>query len=174
MKEFPSLFVWPDTSSDGQLYATRCAPLVREDQVEHITVSRISRELMEARPSFDGSSGNLTEIDNDKAYFLLDEHFNVLAEVEQDYHLWTPRVTEHRDGETVGEAIARHPNPDAVIYILRRHTGFEIEERYSVGGYEATLYKPPQGWTLKAWVDEQTSLASKKLAAQIAELDAEG
>jgi hypothetical protein len=57
--------------------------------------------------------------------------------------------------------------------VLKRHTGFEIEDHFSVGGYDAVLYLAPKGWTIKEWCDEEQRRTDAEFAAQLASVTAE-
>lgn len=166
-RQFPALFAWPD----GQAYGERNCPLVRDDRIESVSVARVTQSLMAERPSRSTQSGNLVSIDDDRAFILLGDDFSVLAEVRQDEEHWAPDGTSARDGETVGEAIARLPDPRAVAYVLERHTGFTVEGYRSIGGYQVTLYKAPRGWTISEWIARKQHVAERQLSAQLLAID---
>lgn len=166
--QFPALFTQQDPTRADR-------PLLRADKIEEVRVARVTQELLAARPSLRWSEGNLTSVEDDESFFLLGPDLTAIGEVRQAEDGWRaagdPVV---RDGETVGEAIARLGCADEVAAVLHRHTGYEIEDHYSVGGYSVTLYRAPKGWSIPAWVAEQQRRASAQLSAQVAEIDAEG
>lgn len=170
VKEFPALFVWPES----RVYAERHVPLVREDVVQEVRVSRISPELMDARPHDESFSSSLADTHDRRLYFLLGEEMNLLGEVRPDVcHEDAGRHdgrSEER-GETVGESIARLGVEDRIAYILYREDNAPYQGERT---YCATLYKPPKGFSVVAWVKEQRRRAEGTLAAQVDVIDAEG
>lgn len=56
---------------EDELTASRTAPLIREDHIEEVRVSRVMRELMDVTPCYKGATGSLVGIDDDDAIFLL-------------------------------------------------------------------------------------------------------
>jgi len=154
-------------------YAERTMPLVREDRVYSLQVARCTRELLEVRPRYDGATGNLVDIDDDDAVFLLDASGNLIGEVRQQRHVHhneAHRDPENEDGECVGEAIARLGAQESCTMILRRRTGFIVRDHHSVGGYEATLHLPPKGWSIAGWCAEQQRRADTELSAVVAQV----
>ncbi len=151
--------------------------LVDIDQMEEISVERIDRNFLERKPQYDGATGSLVSIDDDKRIYLVSASGHLLAEVAQEWYVRHNEAyvdDESREGETVGKAIAWLENPDSVEFALVVHTGYEIENHHSIGGYRVTVHKPPKGFTLQEWVDEQERRADAMLQASIAEIDAEG
>lgn len=167
-REFPALFVWP-----GDL-ATRTAPLVRDDRVEVVQVARVTRELLQTRPKYKGATGSCVDIRDDDAIFLLRADWSLLGEVAQERHVHHNAAHsdhEREEGETVGEAIARLGVAEEVAFVLRRHTGYRVRDHHSDGGYAATLYKAPRGWTIPGWVEEEQRRADAQIAAQVAAVE---
>ena len=170
-REFWPLFVWPDNK-----LATRTSPMVRDDRVERMRVARVTKELLQSRPSYRGATGNCVDLRDDEAVFLLDKDFGVLGEVRQQrdvYHNAAHSDPEWEEGETVGEAIARMGCEESTAYILKRHTGYEVRNHHSVGGYCVVLYKAPRGWTIPGWIEEEQRRADAQVAAQVAALEVE-
>lgn len=157
--------------------AERTSPLVRDDRVEEVRVTHMTPELMEVRPRYEGATGDLVDLDDDDAYFLLADDLSLLGEVRQDryvHHNEAHQDDEHFDGETLGEAIARLGCAEQVCYVLQRHVGYKIRDHHSVGGYSVTLYKVPKGWTISGWVAEQRRRAEVSIVAETAAIDEEG
>ncbi|MBI4120375.1 MAG: hypothetical protein HY454_02815 [Parcubacteria group bacterium] len=151
-------------------------PIVRNpEEVEEVAVSRIDKDFLGKEPQYDGASGSMVGIDDSERIYLFDQDGNLLVEVEQGgccYHNEAYTEDESWDGETVGEALLR-TDPAQVHYAVVVCTGYEIRDHYSVGGYSVTVCKPPKGFTLPEWVEEQKRRASEQIAATIAEIDAE-
>lgn len=164
-KQFPGLFQWKPTN-DGNRRATRTQPLVRQDVVETMQIRQMTPELMATVPKYNGATGNLVDLRDDDAIFLLRADMSVIGEVKQEvyiHHNEAHSDATRENGESVGEAIVRLNCVTDVAYILRRHSGFVVENHYSVGGYEATLYKLPNGWSVTEWIKTQLVRADKQL-----------
>lgn len=143
--------------------------------VEEVAVSRINKDFLGKKPKYDGATGSLVGIDDSERIYLLDLDGNMLVEVKQGgscHHNEAYTDDEEWDGETVGEALLR-TDPAQVHYAVVVHTGYKIRDHHSVGGYRVTAYKPPKGFTLPEWVEEQKRRASEQIAATIAEIDTE-
>lgn len=151
-------------------------PIVQEaEQVERVSVCRIDRDFLGRKPRYEGASGNLVDIDDSERIFLLDREGHLLVEVKQGgycRHNEAHRDDESWEGESVGEALLR-TDPNRVYYAVVVHTGYEVVDHHSIGGYAVTVYKPPKGFHLKGWVDEQKRRAGEQIAATLAEIDAE-
>lgn len=163
-RQFPALF-------EGEF------PFVHRDRVEVARVERVTKELLESTPHYRGATGSLVGIRDDEQFLLLNADLSVIGRVRQErdvIHNEAHWDNEFEYGETVGEAIARLGCAQEVGYILRRHTGYDVCDHFSVGGYSVTLYKLPHGWTITNWVDEQCQCARNHLSARISEIDAEG
>lgn len=149
--------------------------LAEKDRIEDIRVSRISPDFLKRKPREEYASGSRVDIHDIEKVYLLDEDGAVLTEVKG-----VVDAVDHRgedtfeEGETVGEALARLDDPNAVAYALNVHTGYEVVNHHSIGGYEVIIYKPPKGFTLRGWWEEQIRRAAVKVASEIAEIDAEG
>lgn len=146
-------------------------------RVEEVHVNRIDKDFLGVVPQYDGATGSCVDIDDSERILLLDQDGNVLVEARQQDHIHHNEAhtdNEYRAGESVGEALLRIDNPDAVMFAVRIHTGYEIRDHYSVGGYSVTLYKAPKGFSLGGWVEEQLRRASEQILATVAEIDAEG
>lgn len=150
-------------------------PLVRDtEKVEVVAVSRIDKDFLGKEPKYDGATGSLVGIHDSERIYLFDRDGNLLIEVKQGgycHHNEAHTDNEEWQGETVGEALLR-TDPAQVHYAVVVHTGYEIRDHHSVGGYSVTVYKPPQGFSLPDWVEEQTRRASEQIAATLAEIDA--
>ena len=145
-------------------------------EVDEVKVARIDRHLLELVPKYEGSTGSLVGIDDSERIFLLDSNGEVLAEPRQATditHNEAHRDDEEEEGETVGEALLCLEDPNTVAYAVSIHTGYDIRDHYSVGGCSVVVYKPPKGFTLQEWIEEQKRRAKEMLDAQIAEIDAE-
>lgn len=151
-------------------------PIVRNtEKVEIVAVSRIDKDFLGKEPKYDGATGSLVGIDDSEHIYLLDPDGNLLIEVKQGgycHHNEAHTENECWSGETVGEALLR-TDPTQVHYAVVVHTGFEIRDHHSVGGYSVTVYKSPQGFSLPEWVEEQTRRASEQIAATLTEINAE-
>jgi hypothetical protein len=144
-------------------------------RVEEVAVSRISKEFLDKEPKYKGVTGSLVDIGDNEQVFLLDKSGNTLATVKQGYdvtHNEAHMDDELSAGETVGEALLRI-DPAQVHYAVVVHTGYEIQDHHSVGGYSVTLHKAPKGFTLKGWVEEQKRRARAQVEAMVVEIDAE-
>lgn len=142
--------------------------------VEEFKVNRITKELLSIVPLYDGATGCVVGIEDSKKIFLLDKEGKVLSEVQQAVsitHNEAHTDDEEYDGETVGEALLGL-NPDDVHYIVTVHTGYKINDHYSVGGYSVIVSKLPKGFTLAGWLEEEENRAKKMVSAIIAEVDA--
>lgn len=151
-------------------------PIVRNaKEVEVVAVSRIDKDFLGKEPKYDGATGSLVGIDDSERVFLFDRDGNFLIEVKQGgycHHNEAHTDNEEWSGETVGEALL-HTDPAQVHYAVVVHTGYEIRDHHSVGGYSVTVYKSPQGFSLPEWIEEQTRRASEQIAATLAEINAE-
>lgn len=150
--------------------------LVRDiERVEVVAISRIDKDFLGKEPKYDGATGSLVDVDDSERIYLFDRDGNLLIEVKQGgycYHNEAHTDDESWDGETVGEALLR-TDPVRVYYAVVVRTGYEIRDCRSVGGYSVTAYKPPKGFILPEWVEEQKRRASAQIAATVAEIDAE-
>lgn len=150
-------------------------PLVDQGRVEEVAVKRIDRNFLETTPYRKRIEMSLVKIDESQRVLLLDRD-GVLAEVRQSRYDRST-IGRHREeskiGETVGDALARIPNADAIAYAVVITTGHRIEHNESRGGYSVLVYKPPRGFTLAGWVGEQHKRAEELIKAEIAEIDAE-
>ncbi len=145
------------------------------DEVEEVFVSRIDKDFLKRVPQYSGATGSLVGIDDEESICLLDKNGDFLTSVKQGgdcIHNEGHTDDEHWDGETVGEALLQ-TNPEEVHYAVLIHTGYEIQDHHSVGGYSMTLYKPPKGFSLPEWVKEQEKRAEELIKAQVAEIDTE-
>ncbi len=168
-EQFPSLFQWAPTN-DGKRIAWRTQPLVDETRVRQMQALRINKALLELRPRYEGATGSLVSIDDDQAVFLLRLDQTVIGEVRQDYechHNEAHREHEHRIGETVGEAIVRLGCAAELGFVLVRHTGYEVRDRYSVDGYDVDLYKLPKDWSVLEHCSRRVAEANRKLGMQL-------
>ena len=151
-------------------------PVIRDiEEVEEVAVSRIDKDFLDKEPKYDGATGSLVGIDDSEHVYLFDRDGNFLIEVKQGgycHHNEAHTDNEEWSGETVGEALLR-TDPAQVHYAVVVHTGYEIRDHHSVGGYSVTAYKPPKGFTLPEWVEQQKRRASEQITATIAEIDAE-
>lgn len=146
-------------------------------EVEEVKVLRISPEFLDTMPWYTGATGSLVGIDDDERIFLLDSEGGLLLEVKQSRditHNEQYQENELRGFETIGEALLRLDNPDKVVFALRVHLGYVVENHHSVGGFSITLFKAPKNFTLKGWVEEQLNREKTLLSATITEIDAEG
>lgn len=153
-------------------------PIVRDtEKVEEVAVSRIDKDFLGKEPKYDGATGSLVGIDDSERIYLFDQDGNLLVEVKQGgycHHNEAHMDNESWNGETVGEALLRRTDPaQQVHYAVVVHTGYEIQNHHSVGGYSVTAYKPPKGFTLPEWVEEQERRAKAQVEAMVAEIDAE-
>ncbi len=147
------------------------------DEVEEVKVSRISPEFLDNTPRYQGATGSLVSIEDNKQIFLLNKQGVVLTEVRQKVDITHHEAhfeNEEEEGETVGEAIFSLEDPKEVIYALCIHTGYVVHDHRSVGGFTVKLYKPPKGFSLTKWVEKQLDKAEALISAEIAEIDAEG
>ena len=151
-------------------------PIVRNiEEVEEAVVSRIDKDFLDKEPQYNGATGSLVGIDDDEHIYLFDCNGNLLIEVKQGgqcTHNEAYTDDEDWDGETVGESLLR-TDPERVHYAVVVHTGYKIRDHHSVGGYSVTVYKPPKGFTLPEWVEEQKQRATAHVKAMVAEIDAE-
>jgi hypothetical protein len=150
---------------------------LRAAAVEEALVSRIDRDFLSRVPMLYGARGCAVGIADSLRIHLLDKDGNILTEVRQGEKVLDHEGGTHHyevEGETVGVALLRLEDPDAVVHAVSVHTGYVVEDHHSVGGFRVVVHKPPQGFTLKGWVDEQTRRADALVAASIAEIDAEG
>ncbi|NQT22791.1 MAG: hypothetical protein HQ579_05045 [Candidatus Omnitrophica bacterium] len=173
-KEFPFLAPVLELVEEGGDHGPQT--VLSPEYVEEVKVSRIDRGFLEVIPKRDGATGSLVGIRNHESILLFDEKGEVIKEVMQAIdiiHNEAYREDEKEEGETVGEALAEIEDPNTVAYAVCIHTGYRIRDHHSVGGYSITLYKPPKGFTLKEWVEEQERRAKEMLDAQLAEIDAE-
>lgn len=151
-------------------------PLVDPEKIEEASVSRIDADFLARTPKYDGATGSLVGIDDQERILLCDRYGFVLTEVKSSgycRHNEAHWDDEEWNGETVGEALLRLENPNAVHFAVLIHTGYELRNHHSVGGYRVVVYKSPKDLSLKEWVEEQQRRASDKLHAQIADIDAE-
>lgn len=150
-------------------------PVVQVERVEKVSVSRVGRDFLNRVPQYNGATGSLVDIDDSERIYLFDREGNLLVEVQQGgycHHNEAHTDNEEWDGETVGEALLR-TDPAQVHYAVVVHTGYEIRDHFSIGGYSVTVCKPPKGFTLPEWVEEQKHRASEMISATVAEIDAE-
>lgn len=146
------------------------------DKVEEAFVKRVSPEFLGTRPVYSGATGASVGIEDSTRIFFLDQDGNMLLEVEQSVsvtHNEAHTDNEHKDNETIGEAILRLEDPSKMVYAVQLETGYEVRDYHSVGGYRVTVYQPPKGFTLKGWVEEQMMRAKAIVEATVAEIDAE-
>jgi hypothetical protein len=151
-------------------------PLVEADSVEKVAVSRINEDFLSRTPKYDGGTGNLVDIADSERILLCDRHGFLVGEVAQGgycRHNEAHQDDECWEGETVGEALSRLKDSDEVFFAVLIHTGYEIRNHHSVGGYRVVVYKPPKGFSLKGWVDEKRRQAAQMLQSELAEIDAE-
>ena len=83
----------------------------------------------------------------------------------QPGHAEIYRLDNFDNPETVGEAVARFAKPEDIYYAL--------EILPWEDGRQIVLYKPPKGFTLMSWLQEEHRRASQEVQAQIATIDAE-
>ena len=152
-------------------------PLVRNaDDVEEVAIRRIDEDFLSRVPQYDGATGSCVDIRDNERIYLLDRSGELLVEVKQGgdcRHNEAYTDDESWKGESVGEALLR-TNKTQIHYAIVVHTGYRICDHHSVGGYSVTIYKPPEGFTLPGWVDEQKRRASEQITAFISEIDKEG
>jgi hypothetical protein len=144
--------------------------------VEEVNVKRIDENFLNYIPVQRGATGSLVSINDDENILLVDANGNILKWVEQSRditHNEAYHDDEKEEGESVGEALACLDNPNNVAYAVCIHTGHRIWGHRSIGGFSVTVYKPPKGFTLKEWADEQRRRAEQILTAEIAQIDAE-
>lgn len=147
-----------------------------QGEVEEVYVKRIDKDFLEITPKYEGASGDLVGIADSERIVLLDEGGNILEEPRQasvQRYTACHKDDEEEEGKSVGEALSYLEDPNAVVYAVRIHTGFRIRNHRSVGGFSVTVYKPPRGFNLKDWVEEQRRRAKQMLAAEVAQIDAE-
>lgn len=159
-RQFPAIF-----SAQSEIIAR---------EVTDVEVSRVTSLLLGRRPHAETASGNLINRGDVERYFLLAEDWRILGEVVQEREDWTPRGTDTQGGETIGEAIVRLGVAALVAYVVRTARYYSDQPGDPEDSYSVMLYKPPRGWTIAGWVAEQERRASTALAAQIAEIEAEG
>jgi len=138
--------------------------------VEHVEVKRVDIGLLECTPKFEGATGAMVDIQDSDEILLLNAAGELLAEVAQGgrcVHNEAYTDDEELDGETVGEALLRI-DPAAVAYIVRHHTGFEIQDHESVGGNELTVYLP--GVDMEKWLAGKLQTAREKLSGEVESL----
>jgi hypothetical protein len=144
--------------------------------VEEVKVARIDRDFLGKVPQYRGATGSLVGIGDSERIFLLNEKGEVLAEPRQALditHNEAYEDDEKEEGETVGETLTSLEDPNTIAYAVCIYVGYRIRNHHSVGGYSVVVYKPPKGFTLKEWVEDQESRAKAMLDAQLAEIDAE-
>ena len=156
--------------------ATGDKPVLRDvEKVEAVAVSRIDKDFLENTPRYSGATGSLVGIADSERIYLLDRDGNLLLEVKQAGHCCHNEAhwdDESWSGETVSETLLR-TDPTQVHYAVVVHTGYYIQDHYSVGGYRVIIYMPPNGFTLADWAEEQKRRATKQIEAMIAASHAE-
>lgn len=154
-RQFPSLF-----SGDK--------PLIDERGVQDVRVARVTRELLETTPTSWEVAHRDGDHEDDEVW-LLDADLSPIGKVISERTYGPLR----RDGETIGEAIARLCCGDQVSAILRRRTGYVVRCHEEVSRYDVAIYRAPKGWAIPAWIAEQQRRAEQHLAAEVAAIDAE-
>lgn len=145
-------------------------------EVEGVSVARISEELLAKKATRYSVDGECVAIDERRQIFLLNQDGIVITAVEEEWEASSMacHVDDTRtEGETIGESLL-WIDPNDVSYIVSVESGYTIQNHFSQKGCRVTVYKPPKGFTLKGWVDEQLRCADEILQAMIAEIDAEG
>lgn len=155
-RQFPAIF-----SGDKPLIDERC--------VRDVRVARVTRELLETTPtSWEVAHRDGDHEDDDT--WLLNADLSPIGKVISERTYGSERLGLRRDGETIGEAIARMGCTDRVAAILRRRAGYEVRSGEQVDRYEAVLYLAPKGWTIRAWIAEQQRLADARLSSAVASI----
>ena len=155
-----------DAERDGNSWADA-------SKVESVAVARVTPELLQKTPSVTSYDSGCASWYDKELVVLFDRNWQALAEVRPDDsgEIVGARSRWSRDGETIGEAIARTGCRHDVAYIVVIRTGYNIENFYSVGGYNVILYKAPKGWTISEWVAREERRARNEIAAQLHTID---
>ncbi|MCH7828434.1 hypothetical protein IH982_01015 [Patescibacteria group bacterium] len=145
-------------------------------EVEEVYVKRVDTNFLDKIPLYEGATGSLVGIEDAESIFLLNsqgDFLDVVHSAKSIVHNEAYLDNEEEEGESVGETLTHFRDPDVVAYAVCIHVGFKVRDHRSVGGYSVTLYKPPKGFSLRGWVEEQQRRAEQMLAAEVAEIDAE-
>jgi len=156
-----------DAERDGNSWADAA-------KVESVAVARVTPELLQKTPSVTSYDSGCASWRDEERVVLFDRNWRALAEVRPDDsgEIVGARSRWSHDGETIGEAIARTGCRHNVAYIVVIRTGYDIENFYSVGGYDVVVHKAPKGWTIGEWVAREERRARTELAAQLNTIDA--
>lgn len=139
-----------------------------------IKIARVSKKLLDCRVYLNACTGSMCGINDSEVCFFLDKEGNRLGEVQQSYdisHNEAYRDDERFEGETIGEALYLLENVEEVAFIVFVHTGFEIRDHYSDGGFNIRIHKPPKGFPLKEWIEGEENKAKEFVSAMINEVD---
>lgn len=122
--------------------------LARPSYVSAVSVARVGVDFL------------VRDLQEREAVHFLNESGEVLVSVDPEEY-----------AETIGEALLR---AEPAIENIRFAVLIEGKEDHQWDRLTITIYKPPKGFTLKGWVEEQKRRASAQIQAMVAKIDAEG
>lgn len=141
-------------------------------RVENVAVVRATPELLRMKPQVQSYSSGLANWCDEERAMLFDRNWRALAKVRPDTSgevcgssRWS------HDGETIGEAISRAGCRHDVAFIVVIHSGHDIQDFYSVGGYDVTIHKAPKGWTISEWIAREERRAKNELLGKLNDID---
>lgn len=138
---------------------------------DSFAVKRITKELLDKTPKYDGATGSLVGIDDGEEIFFV-VNGTLAGPVQTDgsvIHNEAHSDNENWDGETVLEAIDRLKiAPDTITHIVSFEYGYEVLDHYSQGNYRLTIYKAPVGFTIADYVKEAIEKADNEVKAECA------
>ena len=143
LKEFPFLEQcntrWEDLAGD---------PI----NCDAIKVARISQELLDYTPRYDGATGALVSIDNGERFDFILRDGRVIRDAVRAsgdvVHNEAHTDDESYDGETLLEAIDRKGVIGTLKYVVKMSYGYNIRDHHSQGNYTMTVYKEAKDFSL--------------------------
>lgn len=143
-------------------------PIVEHpESVEEVKIRFINDKVLNERPFEDVATGSLVGIDDCRDFYLLDlDGQNITIVKCSISHVHNEAYTDNHSstGETIGEALLRCDDISKVGYIVKKHTGYSVEDHHSVGGYSVTIYLPSKHFSLKGWFDNKAQEAEKAIS----------
>lgn len=137
---------------------------------EAIKIARVTRELLNYKPSWVSHDGSMVDINKKETFsFLLNDHtilHDAVMQESEHRSNYAHKSDYNLEGETVLEAIDRHGCSAVLSLIFLVRTGFVVRDHESTPDFSVVIYKPARNENLADLISEAASAAAAEVRAE--------